>query len=518
MVMVMEEVACCIGTSNGPKNEPPRQRSHPLVSHLACRMASITASALEDAVYSRLSHSDAIPDDGSDAGDAEPRGPVRIFASDDAAFLRCRPLLAEDDIFGIEEHTASRTTVSLCAPRLDPVDADGRGRARAARECACHHPRRSWVRRKRQCHATSTSPGGAHVHVVDLTEIQRARRDGGPEGPFACFDTPGRVFHLLRSLLAGGPAAGGRREASPWHQAHGNDDVQHRDRAPDAAERSADHVVALLVTDPDTQDYGKGNEADSFWAEVERREVDELLHFRTGDAAPGHFLHSTARLRGGSQFVLDLVGRADAGEEVARASSNENGTSSSTLMLVYRPLPPRDDLSPCASRDEDAGQYAGCLRETYLAPAGPDAGPASRPPIARHRPVAPPYQSHAQEYPGLLDAVLRRLDAVREEARRIPRWTAWPEQNHYADDAAWTVFPLCYTFPGHDVTRRTWLEKTCVWVPDTTRLLRGLGPALRTALFSRLGPRTGLGTHTGWADLANHVLRVRLYEQALAFI
>ena len=33
---------------------------------------------------------------------------------------------------------------------------------------------------------------------------------------------------------------------------------------------------------------------------------------------------------------------------------------------------------------------------------------------------------------------------------------------------------------------------------------------MRTALFSRLEPNTTLGAHTGWADLANHVLRLHI--------
>mmetsp|Transcript_36480 Transcript_36480/g.83222 ORF Transcript_36480/g.83222 Transcript_36480/m.83222 type:complete len:211 (+) Transcript_36480:2647-3279(+) len=59
-------------------------------------------------------------------------------------------------------------------------------------------------------------------------------------------------------------------------------------------------------------------------------------------------------------------------------------------------------------------------------------------------------------------------------------------------------------------TRRVFVDKMCSFVPETTRLLRALGPALRTALFSRLNPRTRLNTHTGWSDLANHVLRVHI--------
>jgi len=159
--------------------------------------------------------------------------------------------------------------------------------------------------------------------------------------------------------------------------------------------------------------------------------------------------------------------------------------------------------------------YVGCLWETYLEDAKEtnlDAGvepPEKTLPVAKHRMVSPPYLSHAQEYPGLLDQLLGRLDSLCREARTIPQWTAWPEQNHYADNS-WNVFPLCYTFPANDITKRKFIHKTCAFVPDTTKLLHSLGPALRTALFSRLDARARLGAHTGWSDLANHVLRVHI--------
>ena len=35
-------------------------------------------------------------------------------------------------------------------------------------------------------------------------------------------------------------------------------------------------------------------------------------------------------------------------------------------------------------------------------------------------------------------------------------------------------------------------------------------PSVRTALFSKLGPGARISSHRGWADLANHVLRVHL--------
>jgi aspartyl/asparaginyl beta-hydroxylase (cupin superfamily) len=110
---------------------------------------------------------------------------------------------------------------------------------------------------------------------------------------------------------------------------------------------------------------------------------------------------------------------------------------------------------------------------------------------------------------GLLDQLLEKLDSLRREARNIPQWTAWPEQNHYANNS-WNVFPLCYTFPANDLQKRKFIQKTCAFVPETTKLLQSLGPALRTALFSRLDPRARLGAHSGWSDLANHVLRVHI--------
>ena len=121
------------------------------------------------------------------------------------------------------------------------------------------------------------------------------------------------------------------------------------------------------------------------------------------------------------------------------------------------------------------------------------------------------------------------IAVITDEALRIPQWTAWPEKTHYSspdddeegDDesesredspypATWTVFPLCHTFPANIVENRKWIGKTCNFVPRTAALLEGLGPALRTALFSRLEPRTTLSAHTGWADLANHVLRLHI--------
>ena len=50
------------------------------------------------------------------------------------------------------------------------------------------------------------------------------------------------------------------------------------------------------------------------------------------------------------------------------------------------------------------------------------------------------------------------------------------------------------------------IKQTCDYCPKTVALLKQI-PHIRTALFSRLGSGTKLNPHTGWEDLANHVLR-----------
>ena len=70
----------------------------------------------------------------------------------------------------------------------------------------------------------------------------------------------------------------------------------------------------------------------------------------------------------------------------------------------------------------------------------------------------------------------------------------------------WSVFPFLHTFPARDDSRLTWVDSTCAHCPATTALLKSI-PGIRTALLSRMGPGTDLTAHTGWADLANHVLR-----------
>jgi hypothetical protein len=338
------------------------------------------------------------------------------------------------------------------------------------------------------------------LEIVDMTKMQSRRRQNNKQGSYPSFDTPGKVFHLLRSILV---CPSGMHCASPWyHSSH-----------------QCAKVVALLVNNP-------VNNEDT-WDELEEREISELLSFRTGDAAPSFYL--------GSTIELDESGGSDShGQQSSEQSSGfqfsellKGASVSGAMLLVYRHLPPRDILTveepahtDCQCSQTEETTYIGCLWERYIfqPEAAEEIGKPS--PVIKHRMISPPYLSHEQEYPGLLKEILDNIHVIREEAIRIPQWTAWPERNHYSSSAeegdendpyaAWTVFPLCHTFPADDVRCKRFIETTCSFVPKTTALLRRLGPSLRTALFSRLDGRTTLGTHTGWSDLANHVLRVHV--------
>ncbi|KAL3806432.1 hypothetical protein ACHAXA_009630 [Cyclostephanos tholiformis] len=549
---------CCIGVSGCPKNcssyqytqsfqlvpanftadddSSPNQRGE--TTNDVDVFLSMTASALEEVVRSCLSPQDATCAGDADGGETgenyvDNLDPVEYFDSEDAHFLRCRPLTAcggqeVHAIFGINESATSlgkqdrgEGAINVSVALLDPTDDyvfSGNNRheqKNPTAHCCCQHPRGNWGRNEdpldnsRIPQSAHASKHTAYVKMFNLTRIQDRRRRTESDYPYPCFDSPGRVFHLLRSVLNCNQSMnhhrGGLHSASPWYREHNN--------RTDGASDAADDFVALLVNDPDeTIARYVGHDQDQFWDDVEEKEIDELFKFRTGDAAPSYFLHSISRLSG------DVFGRFRDSSPPNRTSNRTEMperylSSRKTKLFVYRRLPPRDFLTYHHLGQER--MYVGCLWETYLENVEDtdlDAGPG--PPdeshlLAKRRMVSPPYLSHAQEYPGLLDELLGKLDSLRREARKIPKWTAWPEQNHYANNS-WNVFPLCYTFPANDLQKRIFIQKTCAFVPDTTELLQSLGPALRTALFSRLDPRARLGAHTGWSDLANHVLRVHI--------
>ena len=112
--------------------------------------------------------------------------------------------------------------------------------------------------------------------------------------------------------------------------------------------------------------------------------------------------------------------------------------------------------------------------------------------------------------PGVRE-LLQSFATISEEVRAVgSEWAPWPEFNLYdGADEEWKVLPFLYTFPGNDPSKSVWVENFCQLCPKTVALLRAI-PIIRTALVSRMGPSTRLSAHRGWADLANHVLRLHL--------
>ena len=260
-----------------------------------------------------------------------------------------------------------------------------------------------------------------------------------------------------------------------------------------------------------------------------------------------------------------------------------NDTSKSCQIMIYRKLPPRELLSSRHPKEHNQIPIPGCLYETYISYPTTEGNDSTEDdnhntgtvqndqainssPTIIYRMVGPPYiDSHSncgQLYNHLQRFFIRPHIQLllQQEVQRIQEYfIAWPEAQHYNttstsitdydDDndidniieAPWNVYPLCYCFPGNDVTKRKFIPKTCQYVPNTIQLLQecfNSFPALsytfdddydddgiddcavnvenvdsyllRTALYSRLEPDSVLEAHTGWADLANHVYRVHI--------
>lgn len=79
----------------------------------------------------------------------------------------------------------------------------------------------------------------------------------------------------------------------------------------------------------------------------------------------------------------------------------------------------------------------------------------------------------------------------------------WPEKYLYKKEKGhdWKVVPLY----GFGIWNKQYNEN----FPETIKMLKEI-PGLRTAIFSRLGPKTKLNKHQGWATLANEVLRCHM--------
>lgn len=108
-----------------------------------------------------------------------------------------------------------------------------------------------------------------------------------------------------------------------------------------------------------------------------------------------------------------------------------------------------------------------------------------------------------------LESLRQNAHKILAEVLHVDKWHPWPEDlfdMRYGDGHEWTIFPFLHTFPALDTARMTWIESTNALCPSTSALLKAI-PDIRTALVSRLGPKTDLMPHTGWRELSNYVLR-----------
>jgi hypothetical protein len=190
-------------------------------------------------------------------------------------------------------------------------------------------------------------------------------------------------------------------------------------------------------------------------------------------------------------------------------------------LYIYKRLTHRPWLTSNHPVETPATTTLGFLWET-VPPSSEEDGEkpnlSSIPKEPIYRLQCPPYVHLLEEYPASCQALFEpeTLKVFTEEALRIPQWTPWPETHHYSvssdgNTKPWTVFPLCYCFPSNQPENLAWVEATKTCCPRSCQLLQDiLGITLRTALFSRLAPHATLEAHTGWADLANHVLRLHI--------
>lgn len=504
------EIHCCISFTRS--KQPSTQNKCRLVQRGEddC-ITKISALELEDVARSHLA--------------TQCNEPLMFYDSDDVYLLKCRPItLKHDDeeqsVFGIREAVMSAAASTLDQESnptvnvswFEPKVVDDEEMNHYS--CCCEHPRGSW---KRQGSIKLNRNGlnnqdsycnqcEGNLRIIDLTKLQDMHDETGYH---ASFDSSEKIFHLLRSALNSKTdnQLGDLHCASPWKTSY-RDGVEENDHdSTHDNPQTADQVVALLIKSP----IAPSNTPP--FDELERQEYKELLDFRVGDAAPSYYLHATIQLDASDNFYDALHQKTNCVGNDATDYSSDGLVS----LFVYRRLPPRDMLKSVSG---GGNEYPGCMIETFLdQPDESDGGDEVDLPVEsmlKQRLVSPPYIDHEEEFPRILDPLLQRIDDLQREAKLIPQWTAWPERNHYSSSgdenggASWTVFPLCYTFPATDVTRRKFIEKTCALVPETTALLHGIGLPLRTALFSRLHPNTKLGTHTGWSDLANHVIRVHI--------
>lgn len=96
------------------------------------------------------------------------------------------------------------------------------------------------------------------------------------------------------------------------------------------------------------------------------------------------------------------------------------------------------------------------------------------------------------------------INAIREDTLRLidnKSWIDWPEYTLYDRPGSWRIFPF--------MAFGIWSTKNCKLCPGIYNSLLTI-PGLKTALLSRMEPRTVLTPHQGWGNLSNYILRCHL--------
>jgi hypothetical protein len=453
--------------------------------------ALLTASKLEQWLTRRLALECPNEEDDDEAEDV-----VSFDIRYDAHWLKCQPLQRVPllTILGIYEDEGSlelpvQTSFLMGVEEEEEEmeeehgqDEESNGGGTSVEPscgCDCRPLHSEWKRRPRLASSTSargtprkeesSSPSPFHLQWIDFRSIQQ---------DLDFLSTSEGAWHCLTSLL------GNRHWQNPWVDDH------------DDEKSSTPDMIALILPCM----------------------CSKLRDFRVSDACPAWFFHGYAYL----------------GENLEQGDNNSASTGGGAVLYMYKRLKPRVRLSrthPLLGGDSTATMVppTGCLWETVPPKDDDDDDDDDdhengtnanneQSKETTYRLVSPPYLNLEEEYgskiaQGLFNS--QALEIFRREALQIPQWTPWPETQHYSvgknGEITWSVFPLCYCFPAKDVSKRTWVEQTLPFCPQTCRLLESvLGDTLRTALFSRLQPDTVLEAHTGWADLANDVFRLHI--------
>jgi hypothetical protein len=549
---------CCLSVDG----KRPSQISVPFV--LVCDQSHFPIETLEDKTADYVTR--IAVDDENYAEQVRSFHPVR----EDLNLLKCSSCDSKKSVWGpLKENTC---VVQIFQPTVLRDESEDTS-SPVMSNCRCCHPQGNWnrhnlMRMAENRSAAVDSIAQDRIQIIDLASLQLKRRihgsfiqvDATGKIPLSWvrMNQPSAVLHILRSSLQAQSSLTSFPEAlhfaSPWKRAYEQSSTIH-----DHTHYASTTICLTLLYSSSTENENQGINQDEdelqSWKSLEMDELKNFITFRTGDAIPSYYLYSVNRFcadhtcNSTSSFWRRLFPNTDAptaaDEYVDPIFENELNMNRELelVFLIYKPLPPRSHLlqSNPESSMTDVEFPDFCLWEKYTTTASLDgvegqqcshAPENTSPQTLAHvsyRRIAPPFQNHSDIYPEALDHLLEHANFMKivQEALSIPDWIAWPERNHYHDarsdldgnidetdrSESWTVFPLCHTFPATDVNSRKWIRKTCEHVPHTVSLLQNhpiLSPLIRTALFSRLQPRTTLGAHTGWADLANFVLRVHI--------